>query len=86
MRYRLLAVMTALSLGFCASLAQGVDVRGIVSDSLTAQRIPFANVMLLNTSRGAATNNSGFYLIPRVPPGEYEVAASVIGYKRKVQR
>jgi hypothetical protein len=78
--------MITLSVSAVLSLAQGVDVRGIVSDSLTAQRIPFANVMLLNTSRGAATNNSGFYLIPRVPPGEYEIVASVIGYRRKVQR
>jgi hypothetical protein len=73
--YRLLAAMITLSVSAVLSLAQGVDVRGIVSDSLTAQRIPFANVMLLNTSRGAATNNSGFYLIPRVPPGEYEIVA-----------
>ena len=86
MTYRLLAVMIILSISFIVSLAQGVDVRGIVSDSLTAQRIPFANVMLINTSRGAATNNSGFYLIPRVPPGVYEIVASVIGYSRKVQR
>ena len=86
MKYRVLAVMITLGFSGVSSLAQGVDVRGIVSDSLTAQRIPFANVTLLGTSRGAATNNSGFYLIPRVPPGEYEVVASVIGYRRKVQR
>lgn len=64
--------------------SQGADVRGWVSDSLTGQRIPFANVLLLGTTRGAATNGSGFYMIPRVPPGRYEISASVIGYRRKV--
>lgn len=66
-------------------LAQGTDVRGIVSDSVTSQRIPFANVYVQNTTRGAATNTSGFYLIPNLPPGEYDVVASVIGYRRKVE-
>jgi hypothetical protein len=65
--------------------AQGTDVRGIVSDSVTSQRIPFANVYVLNTTRGASSNTSGFYLIPNLPPGEYDIVASVIGYRRKVE-
>ena len=82
--------LLALILLHCAfalpSPAQGVDVRGVVSDSATSQRIPFANVLVLNTSWGASTNGTGFYLIPNLPPGEYQIAASVIGYDRKVKR
>ena len=66
------------------SPGQGLDIRGVVSDSATGQRIPFANVVVLNTSWGASTNNVGFYLIPNLPPGEYDIAASVIGYERRV--
>jgi hypothetical protein len=66
-------------------LSQTVEIRGYVSDSLTAQRIPFANVRIQMTAKGAATNNSGFYLIPSVPPGEYDIEASVIGYGKKVE-
>jgi len=68
-----------------SALAQKTDIRGIVSDSLTGQRIPFANVSLVNTNWGASVNNSGFYLIPNVPPGTYEVSVTVIGYERKIQ-
>ncbi|HTY38079.1 MAG TPA: TonB-dependent receptor [Bacteroidota bacterium] len=64
-------------------MAQPVDIRGFVSDSLTAQRIPFANVRIVGTTRGASSNNTGFYLIPSIGPGEYDVEASVVGYSRK---
>lgn len=83
--YRLLNVGALLIACTVSSAAQGVDVHGIVSDSTTGLRIPFANVMLRGTTRGAATNNAGFYLIPKVAPGEYEIAASVIGYRQKAQ-
>jgi hypothetical protein len=60
--------------------AQGVDIRGIVADSATGERIPFANVVILNTNRGAASNVQGFYLISNLAPGRYEVTASSVGY------
>jgi hypothetical protein len=84
--YRLFALGLILQTAVSTAIAQGTDIRGIVADSVTAQRIPFANVVILGTTKGAATNNSGFYLIPSVPPGKYEIAVSIIGYRRKVQR
>ena len=65
--------------------AQSADVYGIVTDSLTKQRIPFTNVSVVGTMRGTSANNIGFYLIPKLPPGTYEVAASSIGYIRSVR-
>ena len=65
--------------------AQQVDVRGVVTDSTSGERLPFINVVIQNTSKGAATNINGFYLIPNVPPGTYEIAASAVGYKRNVR-
>ncbi|MGH2568267.1 MAG: TonB-dependent receptor [Bacteroidota bacterium] len=69
----------------CGLLSQAVDIRGVVSDSTTGEKLPFANVQVLNTSKGAATNMNGFYLITRVSPGTYQVAASSIGYGRAVK-
>ncbi|HWP82472.1 MAG TPA: TonB-dependent receptor [Bacteroidota bacterium] len=66
--------------------AQTADIRGIVSDSSTGERIPFANVVIVGTSKGAATNTSGFYLIPSALPGAYEIAASAIGFQRSVKQ
>jgi hypothetical protein len=63
--------------------AQGVDIRGIVSDSTTGERIPFAGVTIQGLTRGASSNLQGFYLIPNVYPGRYEVKASSIGYETR---
>ncbi|MBI2620128.1 MAG: TonB-dependent receptor [Ignavibacteriales bacterium] len=68
------------------SQVQGIDIRGVVSDSATLEKLPFANVVLVGTNKGAATNINGFYLIPSIPPGEYELAISSVGYEKKVQR
>ncbi len=62
------------------SFAQGADIRGVVSDSTTGEKIPFANVTIQNVGRGASSNIQGFYLISKIPPGHYTVAASSVGY------
>ena len=66
--------------------AQGVDIRGVVADSATGEKLPYANVILVGTNKGAATNLNGFYLIPNVSPSDYEIAASSIGYEKRTQR
>lgn len=65
---------------------QVTDIRGIVSDSTTGERVPYANVILIDLSKGASTNQNGFYIIPNVPEGTYEIAASAVGYARQVKR
>jgi hypothetical protein len=63
--------------------AQGVDIRGVVSDSTTGETIPFAGVTIQGLTRGASSNLQGFYLIPNVYPGRYEIRASSIGYETR---
>ena len=65
--------------------AQTGNIFGVVADSVTRQRIPFANVTILNTTRGAASNSVGLYYIPKLPPGTYKVEASVIGYSPAIK-
>jgi hypothetical protein len=79
---RLLAISSVFLLDFCCNtlLAQTSDLYGIVTDSLTKQRIPFTNISVVGTMRGAAANNLGFYFVPKLPPGTYEIRASSIGY------
>ena len=68
------------------ALSQALDIRGVVSDSATGDRIPYANVVFLGTTKGAATNAEGFFLIPRVEFGSYEVVASILGYRKQSKR
>lgn len=63
--------------------SQGVDIRGVITDSTTSEKLPFANVVLVGTSKGAASNINGFYLIPNVPPGDYTLAVSSVGFEKK---
>jgi outer membrane cobalamin receptor len=65
--------------------AQGIDVRGIVADSASGERIPFANISISGTNRGASTNVNGFYLIANVPQGSYDISASAVGFQRAVK-
>ncbi len=72
---------------FSSSLAaQSVDIHGVVSDSTTGEKIPFASIVLLKTNQGASTNINGFYLIVNVAAGPYEIAASSIGYERALKK
>jgi hypothetical protein len=66
--------------------AQGVDIRGTVTDSSNGERIAYATVLIDGPSRGAATNTSGFYLIPNVNPGDYSLSVSCVGYIRHTER
>jgi len=66
------------------ALAQAVDIRGVVSDTASGEHIPFANIIIVGTTRGAASNAYGFYLITSVPPGTYQIAVSAVRYRRQV--
>jgi len=63
------------------SLAQKNDVRGVVIDSTSGEKIPYAAVTVLGTNRGAVTNNNGFYLIANLPYGTYQIIATTLGYQ-----
>jgi len=55
-------------------------IAGRVLDAATGEPLPGANVIVVGTSFGAATDASGDYIILRVPPGIYSVKASILGY------
>ena len=57
------------------------NIQGSVKDKETGEALLGANIVLLNTSMGAATDNHGNYTIQNVPPGTYTLRASYIGYK-----
>lgn len=56
------------------------EIVGVVIDKETGEPLPFANVMILNTTLGAATDQNGKYRISQIPAGNYSVQAKFIGY------
>ena len=55
-------------------------ISGKVLDKNTGEIIPFANLVIVGTTMGAAADINGDYFIINIPPGVYSVRASTIGY------
>lgn len=76
--------LSVLILGLAPKIAlsrTAGKVSGTVRDMQTGEPLPGANVMIEGTSLGAATNLSGRYVIPSVPPGYYTFRVTYIGYR-----
>lgn len=67
--------------------AQNVGkVSGIVTDRETGEPLVGCNVLILGTTQGASTDVDGEYFILNIPPGKYDLQASMIGYQTVVQQ
>ena len=58
-------------------------VSGKISDQSTGEPLIGANVMLVGSSLGSATDVNGMYHILNVPPGYYDLKVNMIGYGDK---
>ncbi|MEW6510016.1 MAG: TonB-dependent receptor [Bacteroidota bacterium] len=56
-------------------------IRGKVTDAGTGEPLVGANVVVVGTSMGAATNTVGEYTILNVPAGDYTLRTSYVGYQ-----
>ena len=62
--------------------AQNVGkIAGAVTEAETGESLPGANILIVGTTKGAAADANGDYFILNVPPGRYELRASMIGYQ-----
>ena len=83
-RYGSLFVMAALLLSTAASVVLAGTtgkIVGKVTDAKTGEGLPGANVMIVGTRLGAATDLDGSYVIINVSVGTYSVQATMIGFK-----
>lgn len=62
--------------------SQTAKIKGTVKDADTGEPLVGANIVLLGTTYGAATDIKGNYVIIGVPPGKYKIRASYIGYEK----
>ncbi|HEX2984211.1 MAG TPA: carboxypeptidase-like regulatory domain-containing protein, partial [Ignavibacteriales bacterium] len=82
---RMKSLLPAAIVLICVSniYAQGGKISGKVTDAGTGEDLIGVNVVLEGTTMGAATDISGEYYILNIPPGNYTLAASLVGYKKK---
>ena len=90
---RLMGTLTALValalLVPAAAFAQGTTgtIRGKVTDAASGEPLAAVNMVVIDaatgepTSMGAFTNAEGEYVIINVPPGRYNLRATMVGYK-----
>ncbi len=61
-------------------LAQTASVRGFVYEEESGEPAILASVYLLGTTYGASTDENGYFLISKIPPGEYTLIAQYLGF------
>jgi TonB-dependent receptor len=76
-------LIICLTLFFASDIFSQSSLQGTIKDSLTENTLIGANVFLLGTSLGSATNLDGEFVIRQIPAGDYTVRVSYIGYKTK---
>ncbi len=63
-----------------SALAQQANVKGRVTDGMNNQPLPFVNVIVSGTTRGAITDDQGMFEIKGLASGFIRIQASFIGY------
>lgn len=72
---------TLLTLVLVSSIrAQDASIRGFVYEAKTGEPVVFSNVYLEKTTYGASTDVNGYFSITRVPPGQYTLLVTFLGY------
>ena len=76
MRMKIIILLCCLPL--FGSFAQTAQLKGVISAD--NQGVAFANIVLKGTSLGTASGEAGDYRLGNIPPGNYRVLVSVLGY------
>lgn len=77
---RILLSFIIVILSTCLALAQG-SISGAIKDAKTGEAIIGANVLIVETSTGAATDVTGEFTIAQIAAGTYSLKVSSITYK-----
>ncbi len=73
-------VLIALIFTTFSISAQKNVLRGHIYDTENGQPVSFATIFLKGTNFGATTDIEGFYNIPSLPDGDYNISVTYVGY------
>ena len=60
--------------------AQYGTIKGFVYEKESGEPIIFTNVFLKKTSIGGTTDVNGYFVISKIPPGNYTLMVTYLGY------
>lgn len=81
---KLLLLSSLILVSILSAWSQSGTLKGVLIDQDTKEPIPFANIIIESSGRqvgGATTDFDGNYTIKPIPPGNYDVKATYVGYK-----
>ncbi|HEX7356923.1 MAG TPA: TonB-dependent receptor [Ignavibacteriaceae bacterium] len=81
---KLLFVFTIILLSVPLFAGTTGKISGYVTDQETGEPIVGANVIIEGTYLGASADLEGYYSISNIPPGEYRVIFSAVGYQKTI--
>ena len=81
--FRKAAILALLALFASSSAFAGTTgkISGKIVDAKTKDAVPFATIQIDDTRMGAQADVNGEYVIINVPPGKYNVTATLAGYR-----
>lgn len=66
-------------------LSEKYEIKGNVIDSSTSEKLVSATIYVDKTNKGTFTDENGRYFI-KLPPGEYSISCSFMGYKNQTKK
>ncbi len=75
-----LILLSLIVLNAIISFGQPGTIKGFVYDKASGEPVIFTNVYLYHTTYGSATDVNGYFIITKVPPGDYTLMVTYLGY------
>jgi len=80
-----LAAIIFIVFNICqAALPVKNSINGFVRDKSNGESLPSVNVIIKGLKIGAVTNTEGYFVLPDLPEGVFNVQVSLLGYKTEV--
>lgn len=82
MKHIILTLVTLfISIGVYSQETKTYRISGRIIDRETKEGVPYATILINDSSRGAISDSTGTFVIERLAPSSYILSASSIGYK-----